>query len=86
MGVLIVIGTVTLGVLIARRAAPLARVGPAASNPFSTVLDEPAGTRITQVIPIQDRLALHLQGGGPDRVTLIDPRTGGRSGTILLAR
>jgi len=86
MGVLIVVGTVTLGVLIARRVAPLAGGGPAASTPFDTVLDEPAGTRILQIIAVQDRLALHLQGGGPDRVMLIDPRTGGRSGAILLAR
>ena len=72
MGVLIVVGTVTLGVLIARRVAPLAGGGPAASTPFDTVLDEPAGTRIAGVAAVADGLAVQLQGGGADRVVVVD--------------
>ena len=86
MGVLLVAGTATLGVLIARRVTPLAGGGLASAAPFHAVLDEPAGTRIAGVVAIQDRLALQLQGGGPDRVVVVDPRTGFRNGAVLLAR
>ena len=86
MGVLLVAGTATLGVLIARRVAPLAGGGRGAAAPFDTVLNEPADTRIAGIAAVQDRLALHLQGGGADRIVLVDPRTGARSGAIALAR
>jgi hypothetical protein len=87
MGVLLVAGTATLAFLIARRVPSLAGGGGAASSsPFHAVLDEPAGTRIAGVVAIQDRLAVQLQGGGPDRVIVLDPRTGLRSGAVLLAR
>jgi hypothetical protein len=85
MGVLIVVGTVGLVVGIARRGSmPPAQ----ASLPvFATaLLDEPAGTRIAAVVPVRDRLAVWLQGGGTDRVVLIDPVTGSVAGRIALAR
>ncbi len=81
MGVLIIVATLALGVLIARR---LGASG--ASSHLAAVLDEPAGTRIAGIAALQDRLAVQLQGGGPDRVLLIDPRTGARMGSIGLAR
>ena len=80
LGVLIVLGTTVVGVTIVRRMS-----APAVPGQMAALLDEPAGTRIAAIAATQDRLALHLQGGGPDRVVLIDPRTGARTGSITLA-
>jgi hypothetical protein len=86
MGVLIVVGTTTLIVVVARRmtgpASLVAGLAPAAA----VVLDEPAGTRIAGIVAVRDRLALQLQGGGVDRVVLIDPVTGAVAGRISLVR
>lgn len=78
MGVLIVTGVVVLGTVIVRRGsapAPIADV----------VLAEPAGTHIVGVSAISDRMALRLEGGGPDRVVLLDSRTGQKLGQVALA-
>jgi hypothetical protein len=86
MGVLIVLGTIGLVVGIARRSGtPVVAVAtwPVA---MAAVLDEPAGTRIAGVVAVRDRLAVQLQGGGADRVVLIDPATGAVAGRISLAR
>ena len=76
MGVLIVVATTVLVVVIARR------IGGARAPPPSVavLLDEPAGTRIAAIAAVGDRLAVQLQGGGADRVVLLDPRTGPWSG------
>ena len=74
MGVLIVVATTLLIVLIVHRLG-----GPPALRPASAglaLLDEPAGTRIVTISPAGDRLAVQLQGGGPDRVLFVDPRNG----------
>jgi len=82
MGVLIVAGTgVLVAVIVHRGSAP-----PVASGLAALVLDEPAGTRIAGVAALQDRLAVVLQGGGGDRVVLVDPRSGAVVGRITLAR
>lgn len=97
MAVLIVAGTTMLIVEVIRRvsapAGPLPPgplpAGPSAAGSsavFSVTLQEPAGTRITGVAETQDRLAVQLQGGGADRVVLIDPRSGVVIGRILLAQ
>ena len=69
MGVLIVAGVAGLIAVVASRAvskhAPMA--APAA-------LDEPAGTRIAGIASLGDALALQLQGGGADRVVVVDPQ------------
>jgi Family of unknown function (DUF6476) len=78
MGVLIVVATTALVVLIARRIGGTAVMAPS----VAVVLDEPAGTRIAGVAAAGDRLAVQLQGGGPDRVLLVDPRTGAVVGRI----
>ena len=84
MGLLIVAGTMALIIVVARRStAPPVAALPA---PVASVLDEPAGTRIAGIAAVQDRLAVQLQGGGADRIVLIDPHTGGVSGRISLAR
>ncbi len=84
MGVLIVLGTVGLVIGVLRRgASPLAGGLPPV---VQAVLQEPEGTRIAGIAALQDRLAVQLQGGGVDRVVLIDPRTGAVAGRISLAR
>jgi hypothetical protein len=79
MAVLIVFGTLALTILIARRLS-----GTSQKAPFAVELSEPAGTRIVGLTAVQDQLALHFEGGGPDRVLLIDPRSGATSGRMIL--
>jgi hypothetical protein len=82
MGVLIIIGSTVVVVTIIKRSTAEQSDASAA-----VVLDEPAGTRIGGIAAISGRLAVLLQGGaGPDRIVLVDPRTGTEAGTIALAR
>ena len=85
MGVLIVAGTIVLVVTIARRSGP-PQIASLASPGPTAVLDEPTGTHIAGIAAVADRLAVRLQGGGTDRVVLIDPRTGAVVGRVALAR
>jgi Family of unknown function (DUF6476) len=86
MAVLIVLGTTGLVVGIARRwSAPVVSVA-TPPVPVSAVLDEPEGTRIAGIVAVRDRLAVQLQGGGVDRVVLIDLATGEVAGRISLGR
>lgn len=71
MGVLIVVGVAVLIATIVGRLGGAA--GPAAGP---IVLDEPEGTRIAGVSSLPDRLTLMLQGAGPDRVVVVDIRSG----------
>ena len=70
MGVLIFAGVTLLTVVVARRSLSPQAVA------TSATLDEPAGTHIVGVSALPDRLALQLQGGGPDRVVMMDLRSG----------
>ena len=81
MAVLIIVATTVLIVVIAKRLGGGAGV---ASAPVAALLDEPAGTRIVGIATAGDRLAVQLQGGGSDRVLLVDPRTGSVMGRIGL--
>jgi len=82
MGVLIIIGSTVVVVTIVKRSTDESNTAPVA-----VVLDEPAGTRIGGITALSGRLAVLLQGGdGPDRVVLVDTRTGTEAGKILLAR
>jgi hypothetical protein len=81
MGVLIVVGTTVVVVTIIKRSG-----GEAGGPSVAVVLDEPTGTRIGGIAAVSGRLAVLLQGAGPDRVLLIDPKTGSEAGTIALAR
>lgn len=85
MGALIVAGTAALVVAVVRRAGTPA-VAVAEPAVATVVLQEPEGTRIMGIAAVQDRLALQLQGGGGDRVVLVDPRTGTVAGRISLVR
>jgi hypothetical protein len=78
MAVLIVVGTTVLLVVIARR------IGAPAMPSVAVLLDEPAGTRIAGIGSVGDRLAVRLEGGGADRVVLLDARTGAIAGRIGL--
>jgi len=82
MGVMIVGGTVTLGVVIFNRMG--GGVGTARSPALT--LDEPEGTRIVSMATTADRIAVLMQGGGPDRVVWIDPKSGLVAGRVSLAR
>jgi hypothetical protein len=87
MGALILVGTTTLVVVVARRssgAAPPVEAGLPAI--IDAALQEPPGTRIIGIAAMQGRLALALQGGGGDRVVLIDPGSGTVVGRISLAK
>ena len=79
MGVLIVLGVATLAVTVVRRLS-----GPTLQA--SLVLDEPSGTRMQAMSSAGDRLAILLQGGGPDRILLLDPRSGQVLGRVGLPR
>ncbi len=80
MGVLIVVGVAVVGTTIVRRTMAPVQIG---AGPV--VLDEPAGTRMVSVTAAGDRVAVLLQGGGPDRVLLVDARTGMVAGRVGLA-
>ena len=69
MGVLIVVGVVVLVVAMGQRMSGTKLASPG-------LLDEPAGTHITQISASGDRLTLLLQGGGPDRVVVMDLHQG----------
>jgi hypothetical protein len=80
MAVVIVAGTTVLLVTIARRIGS----PPPALAPIAVLLDEPAGTRIAGIASVGDRLAVRLEGGGADRVVLLDARTGAVAGRIAV--
>ena len=79
MGVLIIAGTAALVVLIAQRAGG----HPTAAT---RILDQPPGTRIAGIATAGTALALSLQGGGPDRILILDPRSLRITGQATLAR
>ena len=80
MGVLIVVGVGIVAATIVHR------MGGATPHAFAGgTLDEPSGTHIAAVTSYGDRLAITLQGGGPDRITLFDPIAGRTLGHISLA-
>ncbi len=80
LGVLIMAGTMTIALTVAHRSMAVPPV------PRDAVLDEPSGTRIAQILVVSDRLALRLEGGGPDRVVVVDLTTGKVAGRAVLAR
>jgi hypothetical protein len=74
MAVLIIAGTVTLAVLIAKRlAGPPGRIG----DEIAIRLDEPPASEIAAIAGDgPGQLALLLHGGGPDRVVVVDLASG----------
>lgn len=80
MGILIIAGTVTLMVLVAERLT-----GHADPPPPSVRIDEPAGTRIEAMASTPEQLILLLQGGGADRVVVVDLKSGRVRSRVTLA-
>ena len=80
MAVLIVLGVTTIVVVITKR------LSGASGPPMAAMLDEPVGTHIVGVSVTSDRLALQLQGGGPDRVVVLEQSSGRVVGRAGLAR
>ena len=91
MGVLIVAGTVTLVVLLVQRAnAPApSRVAAVASvvpefRGEAILLGQPEGSRIGGIAAAGGAIAIWVQRPDGDRVVLVDPASGRRSGEIRL--
>ena len=96
MGVLIVVGTVTLVVLVIQRAskavpgAPAAVVAPAAvpvGAPLAAgmTLGQPAGTRIGGIAPGgEGRVAVWVQRPDGERLVILDTRSGQVVGEVRL--
>jgi hypothetical protein len=80
MGVLIVAGTVTLVVLIVQRAGGGAPAGRAAS----ASLGEPEGSRIGGIAATAGAVAIWVVRPDGDRVVLVDPASGRRTGEVRL--
>ncbi len=80
MGVLIVAGVVTIGMVLFQRMSPGAAAIAArcSTSPPARALPAPRWG--------PDRLAVQLQGGGPDRVVLVDTKAGRVLGRVSLAR
>jgi hypothetical protein len=79
MAVLIIVATTVLFVVMIRRIG-----SPAVPAQVAVLLDEPAGTRIAGIAAVGDRLAVRLEGGGADRVVLLNAGTGVVAGRIGL--
>lgn len=92
MGILIVAGVTVLVVVMVQRMSslPAADARLAANNPAAPdqlTLDEPDGTRIAAATLGGERVVLSLSGGGrPDRVVIVDTRSGRVLGRVALAR
>lgn len=88
MGVLIVAGTVTLVVLLVQRAgvAPAGRGTSVALEMRGDriLLGEPEGSRIGGIATAGGSLAIWVVRPDGDRVVLVDPGSGRRSGEIRL--
>jgi hypothetical protein len=82
MGVLIVAGVAVIAVTIVSRMSASRAAGVSAQ----ATLEEPSGTRIAGVAVAADRVALELQGGGADRVVVVETRTGRVIARVALAR
>ena len=72
MTVLIIVGVAVIGATIAQRLS--GNTAPVVVT--SATLDEPEGTRIVSIATAGDHLAVQLQGGGSDRVLILDTRSG----------
>lgn len=87
MGVLIVAGVGVMGVTLVNRMSAYGggNASPGGGGAASVLLDEPEGTRIVSVSLAPERLVVQLQGGGPDRVVLVDTKAGRVLGRVGLA-
>ena len=80
MGVLIVLGTLTLAWIIVQRTTSVGGAG----APWVLALDQPEGARIAGIAPAEGGAVAVWVTGGPqgDRVLVVDPRRGRVVGEI----
>ena len=83
MGILIVVGVTVLVLTMMQRMSAVSVPNASAGE---VVLDEPAGTRIGSASMGTDRMAVQLSGGGPDRVVVVDTKSGRVISRVGLAR
>ncbi len=92
MGVLILAGFTYLGVELYKRMSDPNRAsltGPATTTtvidrPAEVTLDVPAGARIGEMLAVGNRVLFKVTlPQGPDRLYLIDPRTGAVTATVI---
>ncbi|GAB0116565.1 hypothetical protein [Acidisoma sp. 7E03] len=50
------------------------------------MLNQPAGSHISSIATAGDRLAVLVNGGGPDRILFVDPATGAVTGQLMLGK
>jgi Flp pilus assembly protein protease CpaA len=81
MGVLIVGGTVALGVLLVQRVG-----SPAGSGRWEVALEQPEGTRIAGIATAEGGIGIWVVRPDGDRVLLVDPKQGRVVGDIRPGR
>jgi hypothetical protein len=83
MGVLILLVTTVVVVKLVKDVV----TAPAGSVTLTTtMLHQPAGSRIVTITSVAGRLGVLLQGGGPDRILFVDPDTGRVAGQLMLGQ
>jgi hypothetical protein len=82
MGVLILLVTTVVIVKLVKDVV----TAPASLTLTTTMLRQPQGSHIVTITTVGDRLGVLLQGGGPDRILLVDPDTGRVAGQMMLGQ
>ena len=82
MGVLIVLVTTVVVVKLVKDVV----TAPVSVTLTTTMLHQPAGSHIVTITSAGGRLGVLLQGGGPDRILLVDPDTGRVAGQLMLGQ
>ena len=82
MGVLIVLVTTVVIVKLVKDVV----TAPASVTLTTTMLRQPAGSHIVTITSADGRLGVLLQGGGPDRILMVDPSSGRVAGEMMLGQ
>jgi len=82
MGILIVLVTTVVIVKLVKDVV----TAPASVILTTTMLRQPAGSHIVTITPVDGRLGVLVNGGGPDRILLLDPGTGKVAAQLMLGQ
>ena len=82
LGVLILLVTTVVIVKLVKDVV----TAPASVTLTTTMLHQPAGSRIVTITSVGGRLGVLVDGGGPDRILFVDPETGKLAGQIMLGQ
>ncbi|MBW4023460.1 MAG: hypothetical protein HIU92_10040 [Proteobacteria bacterium] len=83
MGVLIVVVTTVVIVKLVKDIVS----GPSAPVTLTTtMLHQPAGSHIVSIAAVDGRLSVLVEGGGPDRILLVEPGSGRVAGELMLGQ